>query len=262
MLSVGTLCAFAVLAVGAIAGLWAADFRGFVGLPREAPSLDHLLGTDPLGRDLAARVARGAAISLFAGIASAVGVVGLGATLGMIAGLRRGPVDRSLVALANAVAAVPAIVGLLGIGLALGPGYWTIAVAIALTQWPGVFRSVRAETRRLDEATFVRAARAMGAGTWWIARRHLLPNLDHLIATTGAIYFAWAIKAEAVLGFLGLSPAGEPSWGRIIADGSSELAGGNWWPMLAAALPLFMVVLSSQLIADHLSERRDRPHKA
>lgn len=225
--------------------------------PHLRPGGEHWLGTDALGRDVAARVIQGARVSIGAGVLAAVGTVGIGSTLGAIAGLRGGTTDRMLVALADSVAAIPALVALLGIGIALGPGLGTIAFAIAATQWVSVFRAVRIESARLREADFIRAAEAMGAGTLHQLRVHIVPNLLPLLSTSFALVFTWSVKAEAVLGYLGLSSTELPSWGRIMAEGGSEMARGIWWPILGAALPLALLVLSVQVLADRLS--RDEP---
>jgi ABC-type dipeptide/oligopeptide/nickel transport system permease subunit len=87
-----------------------------------------------------------------------------------------------------------------------------------------------------------------------LLRAHVLPNLTPLLSTSFALIFVWAVKAEAVLGYLGLSAVEWPSWGRIMADGGSELARGIWWPVVGAALPLALLVLSVQVLADRLSD--------
>ncbi len=254
-MAAGVLLTALVMGGGAIAGLWAHDFDIFVARPFESPSAAHNLGTDALGRDLASRTARAGALTMLTASMSALGVATIGGLLGVTAGLRPGAIDRMLVALANAVASVPPIVALLGIGLALGPGYLTVSAAIVLTQWPATFRTLRVESRRLDQSTFVLAARAMGANPLHIIRSHILPNLRTLGATIIALQFAWAIRAEAVLAFLGFSPALEPSWGRMLANAASQLDRGVWWPALAAGLPLFLVVLSAQTLADYAKTR-------
>lgn len=235
-------------------GLLGGDYRELAADPHLRPGDGHWLGTDVLGRDVGARVLQGARVSLAAGLGAAVGTVGLGATLGALAGLRGGWLDRVLVALADAVAAIPALIGLLAIGIALGPGLSTVAIAIAFTQWVTVFRAVRIESARLRHADFVRAAEAMGAGPLHQLRAHVLPNLAPLLSTSFALVFVWAVKAEAVLGYLNLSAVDLPSWGRIMAEGGSELARGIWWPVVGAAAPLALLVLSVQVLADRLSE--------
>lgn len=248
---VGTILVIAVLAALGILGV---EHRAFVGAPHQAPGGEHWLGTDVLGRDLGARILQGARVSLAAGLWSALATLAIGATLGTIAGLRGGWADRILVALADAFAAIPALVAILGIGLALGAGLTTVAVAIAATQWVTIFRVVRIESARLRRADFVRAAEAMGADTFHQLRVHVVPNLMPVLSTSFATVFIWSIKAEAVLGYLGLSSQELPSWGRIMAEGSSELARGIWWPVVGAAVPLALLVLSVQVLADRLSE--------
>jgi peptide/nickel transport system permease protein len=257
MAAVVVVVMLGLAAVLAAIGVLGADYHRLAADPHLRPGGEHLLGTDVLGRDVAARVIQGARVSIGAGLLAALGTVGIGATLGAMAGLRGGLTDRVLVALADSVAAIPALVALLGIGIALGPSLVTVAIAIALTQWVSVFRGVRMESARLRRADFIRAAEAMGAGTLHQLKTHVIPNLLPLLTTSFALVFTWAVKAEAVLGYLGLSSTELPSWGRIMAEGGSEMARGIWWPIVGAALPLAFLVLSVQVLADRLS--RDEP---
>ena len=253
-----------VAASGAALDLWGADYAALQTAPYERPSAAHPLGTDALGRDLWARTLQGARLSVFTGLAAALGTVLIGAVVGAAAGLVGGRLDRACTGLADTIASIPAVVALLGLGLALGPGLRSVAVAIAVSQWPGCFRAVRAEAARLRTATFVRAARAMGASPTWIVRRHVLPHLRPLVGTTLAIQLAWSIKAEALLGFFGLSDPHLPSWGRILAESSNEIGRGIWWPLAAAGLPLAIVVFAAQVLADEVDTRpgcADRPSR-
>jgi peptide/nickel transport system permease protein len=156
-------------------------------------------------------------------------------------------------ALADAVASIPAIIGLLALGLVLGGGFAIVPLTIALVQWPAIFRAVRAEARRLRDATFTRASEAMGASPWWILRHHIIPHLAPLLAASFATSFAWAVQAEAVLGFLGLSPSDWPSLGRLMGEGASELARGFVWPVAFAGGTLFVAVASAQVLADEFA---------
>jgi peptide/nickel transport system permease protein len=247
------LATIVLAAVAAAAGLAGDGWRELSAWPHRAPDGEHWLGTDVLGRDVAARVLQGARVSLAAGLGAALATTAIGAASGTLAGLRGGGVDRLLVALADALASVPALIAIVGLGLCLGPGLPTVIAAIALTQWVSVFRAVRVEAARLRRADFVRAAEAMGASWVHQLRVHVVPNLAPLLTTSFGLAFVWAVQAEAVLGWLGLSSADLPSWGRIMAEGTSELARGIWWPVVGAAAPLAALVLAVQAIADRLS---------
>ena len=248
------LAAFAMAgALGAV-GLAGAEHARIVAEPYAPPGSALWLGADALGRDLGARVLAGAQVSLFVGVAGALGTVGFGGLLGGLAGLRGGALERALVGLADAVAALPGVVALLGVALCVGPGLVGAAAAIILTQWTGVFRSVRAESRRLQSADFYRAAEAMGAGVGHQLRHHLAPHLRPLLLTSTALLFVHAIKVEAVIAFFGYSSQEAPSWGALLAECGGEVARGIWWPAVGASAPLAVVVLAAQVLADRIEE--------
>lgn len=246
------LAAFVVLAAGAAIGLWAGGFEAAVGREHMSPEPGLWLGTDALGRDLLARTVQGARVSLTVGGGAALGLVALGGLLGAFAGLRGGWSDRLLVGLCDALAAIPPVVTLLGAALLLRPGLVTAIVAIAVTQWHGVFRSVRAEALRMRAADHDRAARAMGAGTLHRISWHLLPRLRPLLVVSLVLSFVYAVKVEALLAYFGASAQALPSWGRLLAETGSELARGIWWPTAAASVPLALLVLCAQVLADRL----------
>ena len=251
-LALAGLAGFALLALGAALGLYARDFEQAVGPEHMSPGTGAWLGTDALGRDLLARAVQGARVSLAVGLGGALGLVAIGTVLGALAGLRGRAVDRMLAGLTDAVAAVPPVVMLLGAALVLSPGLTTAIVAISLTQWTGVFRSVRAEALRMQSADHDRAAVAMGAGVWHRVRWHLLPRLRPLLVTSLVLGFVYAVKIEAVLAFFGASSRTLPSWGRLLAESGSEMARGIWWPIAAASVPLALLVLCAQVLADRL----------
>ncbi len=248
------LVVFVLLALGAGLGLFARGFEQAVGPEHVGPGPGAWLGTDALGRDLLARTIQATRVSLVVGVGAALGMVGLGALLGALAGLRGGWTDRTLAGLSDAVAAVPPVVMLLGAALLLAPGLSTAIVAIALTQWTGVFRSVRAEALRLRAADHDRAAVAMGAGLVHRVRWHLLPRLRPVLRTALVLSFVYAVKVEAVLAYFGASAQTLPSWGRLLAESGSELARGIWWPVAAASVPLALLVLCAQVLADRVGE--------
>lgn len=245
---------FALLALGAALGLYAGDHARAVGPEHLSPRPGVWLGTDALGRDLLARAIQGARVSLAVGGGAALGVVALGGLLGALAGLRGGWTDRLLAGLTDAVAAVPPVVVLLGAALLRSPGVITAIAAISLTQWTGVFRSVRAEALRLRAADHDRAAVAMGAGALHRLRWHLFPRLRPLLVTALVLSFVYAVKVEALLAYFGASAQELPSWGRLLAESGSELARGIWWPTAAASVPLALLVLCAQVLADRLSD--------
>ncbi len=240
-------------------GLLGAHHAELVAEPMQAPGRGLPLGSDALGRDLLARTVQAARVSLGAGLLGAALTLVVGTGLGLGAGLApaagRPRVDAGLVALADLFSAVPPFVTLLAVGLLLGGGTGTVGVAVAAAAWPVVFRSVRQESRRVRDAGYCRASEVMGASEGAIAREHVLPHLAPLLGTAFVLQLGWAIQAEALLGWLGLSHPELPSWGRMIAEAVAYLPRGLVLPLLTAAVPLTVTVLAAQLLADRLSAR-------
>ncbi|MCY1013145.1 ABC transporter permease subunit [Nannocystis pusilla] len=133
----------------------------------------------------------------------------------------------------------------------------TVVVAIAATQWTGVFRAARAEGQRLRAADYYRAAQAMGAGTLHQIGWHVVPALRPVLLSALVVLFAHAVKVEALLAYLGASAPELPSWGKLLARSGSELARGVWWPTLAASAPLALLVLCAQVLADRSGRRKE-----
>ena len=222
---------------------------------RDAHGTFHLMGTDRFGRDLLVRMMLAGRLSLLVGIIGA-GVSGLMGTLvGALAGWRRGVLDRSLMALADLLLALPRLVLLL-VGVALwAPGLTTILVVLVATGWMGVARLVRAEVIAVRERPFVDAATALGATPRRVLFRHVLPSAigPALVATTLGV--GNAILLESGLSFLGLGiqpPA--PSWGNMIAGGRDLLVTAPW-VALAPGIALVATVLATSVVGDAWRDR-------
>ena len=182
------------------------------------------LGTDGLGRDLAARIARGGLTSTLIGFAAAGAALLTGGTLGLAAGMAGGRIERGLVRIADLQQALPAFLLALALVAALGAGGGKVIFALALTGWPGMMRVSRALARQLRGREFMTAARALGARPARIFFRHLLPAAGPALAAHFCAQWAGSMMAEAGLSFLGLGlQPPSPSWGTLLKEGADHL---------------------------------------
>ncbi len=211
-------------------------------------------GTDAVGRDVLARLVSGARVSLVIGaLALAVALV-VGVGVGLLAGWHGGVVDALLMRLVDALLAVPMLFLLLFLAAVFHPSLAVLIAFLGFSSWMGVARLVRAQVLSLKERDFVLAARALGASSWRIAFRHLLPNALTPIAQDAALRLGDLILVEASLSFLGLGvqpPAA--SWGTMVAEGQEVLANAWWLTMLPTAL-VAATVIGAALAADGLQE--------
>jgi peptide/nickel transport system permease protein len=234
----------------------------------QGPSWAHPFGTDDLGQDVLARMLYGGRISLAVGLAAMSVSVVVGIIVGSIAGVARGSVDSALVWLIDLFLSLPQLpVLLLLIYLfreklknSVGPelGIFVLVVAgIGSFRWMIVARLVRAQFFALREKEFVEAARALGASTFRVVVRHILPNALGPVIVAGTIDVAAAIIAESTLSFLGLGfPADIPTWGRILYDAKDNLDVAPYWALFAGGA-IFLAVLTINFIGDGLRDALD-----
>jgi peptide/nickel transport system permease protein len=258
LLLLATLAGLA-LAAAVVSPLgWLDPLRIDIDRVLEPPSAAHWFGTDGLGRDVLARTLHGGAASLGAAAIATGLALALGAALGSLAGVAGRLGDTLMSRLADAFHAFPPLVAalaLLGAGagpLAALPAGPRVGLVVGLFYWPGLFRFVRAETRRLAESPLTDAARAAGARRGRIAFRHLLPQALVPLLAPAPFVAGGAVLAEAGLGFLGVGirpPA--PSWGNLLADGLYFIDSA-WWLSLFPGGFLFLSVLGCFLAGEGL----------
>lgn len=217
----------------------------------------HILGTDPLGRDIASRVIYGGRISVLVGLAAVVVAGSIGVTLGLIAGYAGGRWSAVIMRIADVQLALPFMVLALALVAAVGPSLLNLVIVLGVTGWVLYARVVRAEALSLREREFVLAARAVGVRPAAIVIRHILPNAASSIIVMASLQMSRMMLFEASLSFLGVGvPPPTPTWGNMISDGRGYLAVA-WWVSSMPGLALFVTVLGVTLVGDRLRDVLD-----
>ena len=211
------------------------------------------LGTDSLGRDVAAGILHGSRISLLIGLAATAVALGVGVAIGAIAGYFGGWIDDALMRLTDAMQTIPPFLLAVVIVVIVKPTVGTIILAIAAISWPAVARLVRAEFLRLREAEFVAACRAMGMSDLRIILTQILPNSSAPIVVSASIMVATAILTEAGLSFLGLGDPNVMSWGTMVGLGRSDFRTA-WYLVAEPGIAIVLTVLALNLVGDGLND--------
>lgn len=223
----------------------------------ETPSRTHWLGTDDLGRDVFSRLLYGARISISVGVLSQLMIALIGVPIGALAGLKGGWLDYLVMRVIDVLSSLPTILFYILLMVALGAGFRNLIIAMTLTGWIGIARLVRGQVLSLKKTDYVRASRAMGAGTWYIFRKHILRNVMTPIIVTMALGIPGAMFAEAGLSFLGLGiPAPQASWGQMIGMYQPYIRTA-WHLTLFPAVVLALTMLAWFLFADGIRDSLD-----
>jgi peptide/nickel transport system permease protein len=214
----------------------------------------HLLGTDLLGRDVVYRTLKGARVALLIGGLTSFVVIPIALLFGVSAGYWGRRIDDAVFFAMTVLASVPSLLLLIALIMVLGKGTVQVCVALGVTGWVHFCRIARGETLKLREADFVAAARALGVSDVGIIRRHILPNIAHLIIITFALSFTALVLSETILSYLGIGLDG--SWGQMIDQARNELSRTPiiWWNLAGASVALFTLVLSVNVIADAMRD--------
>lgn len=226
--------------------------------PLELEERTFYLGTDRYGRDLLSRLIIGARVSVSVGAVAVLISLLVGIPLGAIAGFYGGKVDTAIRWFLQVVWSIPTLLLVIAFTLALGKGFWQVFVAIGLTMWVEVARVVRGEVWSQKNREYVDAARVAGFSSWYILRKHVLPNSLAPLIVVSAANFAAAILVESGLSFLGLGAQPPiPSWGGIIKDHYAFILMGKAWLSIAPGLLIMSLVLSFMIIGNRLRDLLD-----
>lgn len=220
---------------------------------------EHPLGTDRLGQDILTRILYGARVSLLVGFGGAGLALLIGVSLGLLAGYLGGLADSLISGLANLLLSVPYLVLVIVVASVLGRSLLNVVLLFGVTSAPIFIRFTRGEVLKLKSREFIEAARGLGASSWRIIPRHLLPNLLGPLLTLATFEASAMIFYESGLGFLGLSvPPEVPSWGNMLAVGRQFLVIYPWmaiYPGLAIALTALGINLVGDWLRDALDPR-------
>ncbi len=226
-------------------------------LMRPFVSLAHPFGTDPLGRDVLARVVAGGKISLLVGFTSVAGAVVFGVVMGLVAGYYRGFWDMLVMRFADIQLALPFILLAITFIAIVGGSLTNTIVLLIVSQWVQYARLVRGSVLTLREREFILSAQAIGVADWRIIFQHLLPNLIGPVIVLTTLNVANNILLESSLTFLGLGVDPTiPSWGGMLADGRTYLQTA-WWVSVFPGLAILLTVLGLNLLGDWLRDSLD-----
>ncbi|MCJ2128182.1 ABC transporter permease [Methylobacterium sp. E-045] len=238
--------------------LYPGDPLDMVGAPLQWPGADpdFPLGTDMLGRDLAAGIAHGARISLLIGAVATLVALVIGVGIGAVAGYYGGRIEAALMRLTELFQTIPPFLFTLAIVAVLQPSISTIVLAIGLTGWPALARLVRAEVLRLRDGELVQSSIVIGASDARIIGLHILPNVLAPVIVSASILVANAILAESSLAFLGLGDPNVVSWGGMVGAGR-EVIRTDWFVAAVPGLAIVAAVLGLNLLGDGLNDALD-----
>jgi peptide/nickel transport system permease protein len=225
----------------------------------EGGDAQHLLGTDPVGRDLLSRMIYGGRVSLVVGVSAVLISTTIGVLLGLGAGYVGGRTDWTIMTGVNVMLTFPFVLLALAVIAVLGPSLGNMIIVLGVAGWPVYARVVRAETMAIREREFVLAGRALGMSHSRIVFRQILPNVLSPIVVIATLQVAQVIIAESFLSFLGLGiQPPTPAWGNMLGEGRVYML-NSWWIATFPGLAIFITTLMINLIGNALRDWLD-PH--
>lgn len=217
------------------------------------PSLEHLCGTDRLGRDVCVRTLQGSGVALQVVFLALSLALLFGVPLGMISGYLGGIVDRILVLIMDTLYTLPVLLLSVVLAFLLGRGIPNAAVALCVVYVPQYFRVVRNQTAQVKAETFVEAAQSLGASSSWILSKYLFRNVVSSVPVLITLNAADAVLVLGGLGFLGLGlPENVPEWGSDLHLALAAVPTGIWWTALYPGLAMFTMVLALSFLGEGL----------
>jgi peptide/nickel transport system permease protein len=226
-------------------------------LGMEGSNVEHVLGTDRLGRDTLSRLVYGAQISLAVSLVGILLTGVVGTAIGLMAGFWGAWVDTICMRLVDISLSLPGILMAVLLSVVFKPSFTNVVIVVIFLLWPSYARLVRGETLSLKQQEFVALARVAGCSSLTIMYRHLLPNLAPSILVLATLQVGFVIVLEASLSFLGVGiPPPTPSWGVMVADGRG-LIEQAWWISILPGLAILVTVISLNILGDWVRDRLD-----
>ncbi|MGD9932737.1 MAG: ABC transporter permease [Dehalococcoidia bacterium] len=260
--TLGLVIVSLLLGIAAFAPVVAPYPYGATDVPNRlaGPSLDHLFGTDALGRDVFSRVVYGARVSMFVGVGAMIISISVGTFVGLASGYYRGLLDLVVQRLVDVWIAFPGLVIAITMVVVLSAGLVTVAVVLGLIMVSSTIRVVRGAVFTTREEQYVLAARSVGASDARIMVQHILPNILPTVIVLATLQMGAAILAETSLSFLGFGvPPPHPSWGAMLnRSARSQMLDApllSIWPGLAITLAVFGFNILGDALRDVLDPR-------
>jgi peptide/nickel transport system permease protein len=227
------------------------------GVALQSPGLNHLFGTDDLGRDIFSRVIAGAPFDAEIALVVVLVSLALGGTVGAFAGYLGGRVEEVMMRVTDVFLAFPALVLAMAVAIAIGPGLTHSMMALLVVWWPWYARIGRGEALSIKSSQYIEAAHAAGLSEFQVVIRHVLPNILMPLLVYATLDVSNVILTGTILSFIGLgAQPPQPEWGRMVFDGQDYLASA-WWMSIIPAIAIFVVVLAFSLFGDGLRDAFD-----
>jgi len=254
----GLVLLFGLIALGAALGLLGHDWSIASGGRWEPASTMHWFGTNVLGQDIFQRSIYSVRLAFEIGLIVALAATAIGTLTGALAGWYADSwADDAVVFVTGVLDSIPFYLFVAAVAFALKGNPWSMHIAMVATFWTTTSRLIRAEVMRLKQRDFVQAALAMGMPVGLVLSRHVVPNTIHILLAQAAIVFVVAIKSEVILSFLGLGIQNGVSWGLMLAESTQEVLAGQFNNLLAASIPMFLLLFGFNLMVDALQNALD-----
>src|SRR5262245_45550780 len=223
------------------------------------PGGDHIMGTDALGRDLYSGLLYGLRLALLVGVATMLGSMIVGVTLGALAGFRGRFSDALIMRITDIFLSFPYLIGAILVVRTFGSGVAQVIIALVVLGWPTAARLMRGQMLALKEAEYVEAARSIGASDWRIVLRHIMPNAIQPVFIYSFTSIGVAVVAMASLAYLGVGvPPDTPEWGRLINQGIEQVqVAGKDYLWIFPSASICLTTLAFAFVADGLRDSLD-----